>query len=92
MQVFLWIAFLMVIGVTFFAIQNSDAPPIMIKFLVWRFETSLVYTILGSVVLGILLSFFFWISRVIHTSVRKKKQQRGQGNLSSTAFNNEGDP
>jgi len=91
MQVFLWIAFLMVIGVMFFVIQNSDAPPIMIKLFAWRFETSLVYTIIGSVLLGILLSFFFWISSVIRTSVRKKKRQRVQGNLSSTPLNPEGD-
>jgi uncharacterized integral membrane protein len=91
MQVFFYIAFLIAIGVTIFAIQNSSAPPIMIKFLVWRFETSLVYTILGSVVLGILLSFFFWASRTIHGSFQKKKLQKEENDLNGTDFNTEDD-
>lgn len=77
MQIFFWIAFLILIGVAIFSVQNSNASPVMIKFLVWRFETSLIYAILGSIVLGILVSMFFWISRTIHLSF-KKKAGRGQ--------------
>jgi uncharacterized integral membrane protein len=77
MQIFSWIAFLILIGVALFAIQNSNAAPVMIKFLTWRFETSLVLTILGSIVLGILISIFFWISRALRLSF-KKTAQRGQ--------------
>jgi uncharacterized integral membrane protein len=72
MKVFSWIAFLILIAVAIFAVQNSAASLIEIKFLVWKFETSLVYTILGSIVLGILLALLFWIQRVIGASIRKK--------------------
>lgn len=73
MQVFIYITLLIVIGIAIFAIQNSDAPLIMIKFLFWKFETSLVYTILGSIGLGVLLTLLFWIPRAIRASFRSKK-------------------
>jgi uncharacterized integral membrane protein len=76
MKVFLWIAFLILIAVAIFAVQNSSAPPVTIKFLIWRFETSLVYTILGSIVLGIFLTLLFWIQRAVGTSIRKKEPNK----------------
>lgn len=72
MKVFLWIVFLIVVAVAIFAVQNSAAPLIEIKFLVWKFETSLVYTILGSIGLGILIMLLFWIPRAIRASIQKK--------------------
>jgi putative membrane protein len=72
MKIFLWIAFLILVAIAIFAVHNSSAPPVIIKFLIWKFETSLVYTILGSVALGILLTLLFWIQRAIGTSLRKK--------------------
>ena len=59
MQFFYWLIFLIAIGIAIFAVQNSSAPLVTIKFLIWRFETSLVYTILGSIVLGILFTTSF---------------------------------
>jgi uncharacterized integral membrane protein len=76
MKVFFWIAFLIVIVVAIFAVQNSDAPIITIKFLFWRFETSLVYAILGSIGLGILLTLLFWIPRALRASFRSKKSNQ----------------
>jgi putative membrane protein len=73
MKVFLWIAFLILVAVAIFAVQNSSAPLVTIKFLIWRFETSLVYTILGSIGLGILLTLLFWISRTLRASSKSKK-------------------
>jgi uncharacterized integral membrane protein len=73
MKVFLWIAFLILIAVAIFAIQNSDAPIITIKFLFWKFETSLVYIILGSIGSGILFTLLFWIPRALRASFRSKK-------------------
>ncbi len=73
MQFFYWLFFLMVVGIAIFAIQNSSAPPVIIKFLIWKFETSLVYTILGSIFSGILLSLLFWIPKVVHTFFPKGK-------------------
>ena len=73
MQFFYWLAFLVVIGMAIFAVQNSTAPPVVVKFLIWRFETSLIYTLLGSVGLGILVALLFWIPRAIRTSFRTKR-------------------
>jgi len=81
MQVLFWVVFLIAIGIAVFAVQNSNAPLITIKFLIWKFETSLIYTILGSICLGILMTLLFWIPRVIRASVRKGND--GQG-MSST--------
>jgi uncharacterized integral membrane protein len=82
MKVFLWIAFLILIVVAIFAVQNSDAPIITIKFLFWRFETSLVYIILGSTGLGILFTLLFWIPRALRASFRAKKSNQGSSSTS----------
>lgn len=81
MQVFYWLILLIVIGIAIFSIQNSSAPQIVIKFLFWQFETSLLYTILGSIVLGILITLFFWIPRAIRSSFQKRELKREVGNL-----------
>jgi uncharacterized integral membrane protein len=73
MQVFYWIVLLIVIGIAVFAIQNSNAPLVTIKLLLWKFETSLVYTILGSIGLGIFITLLFWIPRTIRASLRRRK-------------------
>jgi len=73
MQVFYWIVLLIVIGIAVFAIQNSNAPLVTIKLLLWKFETSLVYTILGSIGLGIFITLLFWIPRTIRASIRRGK-------------------
>jgi putative membrane protein len=83
MKVFLWIAFLILVAVAIFAVQNSSAPTVTIKFLIWKFETSLVYTILGSIVLGILLTLLFWVQRAIGTSIRKKELNKENHSSSS---------
>ncbi len=79
MQVFFGVSFLIIIMVAIFAIQNSNAPLVMIKFFFWKFETSLIYTILGSIGLGILLTLFVWIGKALHGSMRKKDQVKEQG-------------
>jgi uncharacterized integral membrane protein len=76
MQIFLYVAFIILIGIAFFAVQNSDAPLVTIKFLVWKFETSLVYAILGSIGLGVFLTLLIWIPRAIRSSLKGRK--RGQ--------------
>ena len=50
---------------------------ITIKFIFWRFETSLVYIILGSIGLGILFTLLFWIPRALRASFRAKKSNQG---------------
>lgn len=86
MQVFYWLVFLIAIGMAIFAIQNSSASPVVIKFLLWQYETSLVYTLLGSVGVGILITLFFWIPRAIRSSFRMRELKRKMGNLESTLY------
>ena len=81
MQFFYWLIFLMAIGIAIFAVQNSNIPLITIKFLIWRFETSLIYTILGSIGIGILMTLFFWIPRAVKTSIRSKELKKKIENL-----------
>jgi len=77
MQFLFWVVFLIAIGIAVFAVQNSNAPLVTIKFLLWKFETSLIYTILGSIGLGILMTLLFWIPRVIRAKVRSGNDRQG---------------
>lgn len=73
MQFFYWVALVVIIGIAIFTVQNSTAPSVVMRFLMWRFETSLIYSILGSFGLGVLMTLLFWIPRAIRTSFRTKK-------------------
>ncbi len=86
MQSFYWLIFLMAIGIAISAVQNSNAPLVMIRFLLWRFETSLIYTILGSMGVGILITLFFWIPRAIKTSIRSRELKREIKNLETMLY------
>jgi uncharacterized integral membrane protein len=86
MQVFYWLAFLVVIGMAIFAVQNSTAPPVVMKFIIWRFETSLIYTILGSFGFGVLITLLFWIPRAIKSSIRSKGLKREVKNLETVLY------
>jgi uncharacterized integral membrane protein len=81
MQVFYWLIFLMAIGMAIFAVQNSNVPLITIKFLIWRLETSLAYTILGSMGVGIFIALFFCVPRMIRSSLRSKDLKKQIENL-----------
>lgn len=81
MQVFYWLVLLIAIAITIFAIQNSSASPVVIKFLFWQYETSLIYTLLGSVGVGILITLFFWIPMAIRSSFQMRELKRKIGNL-----------
>jgi uncharacterized integral membrane protein len=73
MQFFYWIVLLIAIAIAIFAIQNSNAPVVTIKLIFWEFETSLIYTILGSIGLGIIITLLFWIPRAIRSSFEWQK-------------------
>ena len=76
MQFFLWLVLVLVIGIAIFMVQNSTAPSVVMKFLFWNFETSLIYTILVSVGSGMLITLFLWIPRSIKASFREKKLRK----------------
>ena len=76
MQIFFIIAFVLAIGIAIFAIQNSDADMVVMRFLIWEYQTSLVYTLLGAIGLGILLTILCWIPRAIKTSLHTRRLKR----------------
>ncbi len=76
MKPFFWIAFIIIAIIAIFAVQNSAVSPVSIKFLFWKFDTSLVYTILASIGLGIVLTLLFWIPREVRSYLRRSKQAR----------------
>jgi uncharacterized integral membrane protein len=72
MRLFLGLAFVVLVGVAIFAIQNSTAPSVDLKFVVWGIRTSLVYTILGSFASGMVTVFLLWIPSALKASSQKK--------------------
>jgi uncharacterized integral membrane protein len=77
---------LIAIGITVFAIQNSNAPLVTIKFIFWELQTSLIYTILSSIVLGILITLLFWIPRAIRSSFEWQKAPKEVPKTSHNPF------
>ena len=86
MQFFYWFVLLMAVGTAIFALQNSSAPLITVKFLVWKFETSLIYTLLGSAGVGILMILFLWVPRAIHSSMRSRELKKKIENLEKMLY------
>lgn len=86
MQFFYWVVLWIVVGIAVFAIQNSNAPLVTIKFAIWNFETSLVYTILGSIGLGIIIALLFWIPRAIRSSFEWQKAPKEVPKTSHNPF------
>ena len=84
MQIFFIIAFVLAIGIAIFAIQNSDADMVVMRFLTWEYRTSLVYTLLGGIGLGILLTILCWIPRAIKTSLHMRRLKRQISQLTVT--------
>ena len=84
MQIFFIIAFVLAIGIAIFAIQNSDAPMVVMRFLIWKYETSLVYTLPGAIGLGSLLTILCWIPRAIKTSLHMRRLKRQIDQLTIT--------
>lgn len=76
----------MAIGIAIVAVQNSNAHLVMIKFILWRFETSLIYTLLGSMGVGFLIILFFWIPMAIKTSIRSRELKREIKNLETMLY------
>ncbi|OGP60719.1 MAG: hypothetical protein A2162_06260 [Deltaproteobacteria bacterium RBG_13_52_11b] len=72
MQFLMWPALVLAVGLAIFVVQNSTAPPILMKLLIWEKETSFIYTILGSFGAGILFTLFLWVPSAIRTSRRSR--------------------
>ncbi len=76
MQIFQLLSLGIILCAAIFAIQNSTAPPIKMTFLIWNFEVSLIYTVLGSVGIGMLIIVFLWIPRAIRTFLRARDSKK----------------
>ena len=76
MQFFLWLVLIVVIGVAILTFQNSNAPPVVTRFLFWNLETSLIYTILVSVGSGMLIILPLWIRTSIKASSKVRNLKR----------------
>jgi uncharacterized integral membrane protein len=76
----------MAVGIAIFALQNSSAPLITVKFLVWEFKTSLIYTLLGSTGIGILIILSLWIPRAIRSSMKSRELKKKIENLEKMLY------
>jgi len=85
MQIFLWLVFVIILCVAIFAVQNSATPPIMIKFLFWKLETSLIPMLLGSIGAGILMILLLWIPKALRASFRVKALKKEMESLQAEA-------
>jgi uncharacterized integral membrane protein len=86
MQFFYWLIFLVVICLAIFAIQNAGVPSLTLQFLFWKFETPLMYTTLGSIIVGILVTLFFWIPRAIRKSIHTRELKKRIENLEKMLY------
>lgn len=86
MQFFYWLVLLMAVGIAVFAIQNSSASLLTLKFLIWKFETSLIYALFGSAGVGILMILFLWIPRAIRSSMRSRESRKKIENMEKMLY------
>ncbi len=85
MQIFLWVIVIIILCVATFAVQNSAAPPLTIKFLFWKLETSLIPMLVGSIGAGILIMLLLWIPKALRASFRVKALKNEMESLQSEA-------
>jgi uncharacterized integral membrane protein len=57
-----------------------------VKFLAWKFETSLIYTLLGSAGIGVLIILSLWIPRAISSSMRSRELKKKIENLEKMLY------
>jgi len=68
------LSFLMILGITIFALQNGL--PLEVKFLAWGFKSSLIAVILGSALIGALIVSLFSLPLLIKKHFREKRQAK----------------
>ena len=74
MYVSLIVTFLLILGITIFALQNGM--PLKVKFFVWEYDTSLVAVVFGSSLIGFIIGFIFTLPGVIRKHFRERKLTR----------------
>jgi len=73
------LSFLIILGITIFALQNGM--PLEVKFLFWSFKTSLIAVILGATLTGACLVAIFLIPILIKKHFREKRLARQLGEV-----------
>ena len=76
MQFFFWLVFLIALSAAILVVQNLDTPVVVMKFLFWKFETSLTDTMLGSIGCGMLIVLLLWFPRGIKNLFRVKNLRK----------------
>ena len=106
MYIPLIITFLLILGITVFALQNGM--PLEVKFLVWGFNTSLIAVIFASALIGAMIVSVFTLPGIIKKHFREKslarqvreledksqeleKQLTEKGEVKEAAFDSEGE-
>lgn len=73
------LSFLMILGITIFALQNGV--PLEVKFLAWGFKTSLIAVILGALLSGAIIVSIFSLPLLIKKHFREKRMAKQLGDL-----------
>jgi len=74
MYIPLIITFLLILGITIFALQNGMS--LEVKFLVWGFNTSLIAVIFASALIGAMIVSAFTLPGIIKKHFREKSLAR----------------
>ena len=76
MQFFFWLVFLIALTAAILVAQNLNAPVVVIKFLLWKFEISLADIMLGSLGCGMLIVVLLWFPRGIKNLFRVRNLRK----------------
>lgn len=76
MFISLIITFLLILGVTVFALQNSRPLEAPVTFLMWNFGTSLVAVVFSACTAGIIIGLVFTLPSLIRKHIHERKLVR----------------
>ena len=86
MQFFYWFVLLVAVGIAIFAVQNAGVPLVTLKFLAWEFNAPMIFTILGSVGVGVLAILFLWVPRAVKNSFKSRELKKKVENLEKMLY------
>ncbi|MGD9092070.1 MAG: lipopolysaccharide assembly protein LapA domain-containing protein [Anaerolineales bacterium] len=74
MQIFLFIALLIMLVAIIFAVQNTE--PTQVQFLAWKTEGSLALVLLLTLLAGVLISYFFSLPSKLRDKLTIRSQSK----------------
>lgn len=81
-------AFILILGVTIFSLQNGKS--LEVTFLIWNFETSLLGIVFASLLIGALIVTVFALPRLVKGRLREKRLVRQVQQLEKQSAPQEG--